>query len=169
MKTITVKELTLENFRPYGSFSDIAKPSGLGGGIPGMKFYPDREFVELGSCHAAAISITEVTDQLKNMVVELEQHAHCGEGMMSIDGDMLVYFAPAGLNYPQVVDFVEAFVVPRNTFVTIRPGVWHCMPFVMEGGSIHVVNVLPERTYANDTKMCVLKEEERILISTGGC
>ena len=61
-------------------------------------------------------------------------------------------------------DQVEAFLVPKNVMLTIRPGVWHCMPFVVSGEEIHILNVLPERTYANDCTMHVLKEEERIEI-----
>lgn len=36
--------------------------------------------------------------------------------------------------------------------------------FVVSGEEIHILNVLPERTYANDCTMHVLKEEERIEI-----
>ena len=164
MRQIETKPLTLENFKKYGSFSDMGSPAGTGGGVPGMTFYPDMEVLELGQAHMAAFSVTCVKKALGRTVLALEQHAHCGEGMMSLDGDMIVYFAPAGLTYPAVVDKVEAFVVPKNVMVTIRPGVWHCMPFVISGEEIHVLNVLPERTYANDCKMHVLKDEERIEI-----
>ena len=112
----------------------------------------------------ASFSITQVKKALGTTIIALEQHAHCGEASMSLDGDMLVYFAPAGLTYPAVLDQVEAFLVPKNVMLTIRPGVWHCMPFVVSGEEIHILNVLPERTYANDCTMHVLKEEERIEI-----
>ena len=48
--------------------------------------------------------------------------------------------------------------------LTIRPGVWHCMPFPVDSEVIHVLNVLPERTYANDVTMTRLKEEGRLRI-----
>ena len=165
MKQIETKPLTLENFKKYGSFSDMSSPAGTGGGIPGMTFYPDLEVLELGQAHMAAFSVTQVKKELGHTILALEQHAHCGEGIMSLDGDMLVYFAPAGLTYPAAADKVEAFLVPKHVMLTIRPGVWHCMPFVVRGEEIHVLNVLPERTYANDCTMHVLKEEERIKIN----
>ena len=164
MRQIEVKPLTLENFKRYGSFSNMENPNGVGGGIPGMTFYPDMEVLELGTAHMASFSITQVKKALGTTIIALEQHAHCGEASMSLDGDMLVYFAPAGLTYPAVLDQVEAFLVPKNVMLTIRPGVWHCMPFVVSGEEIHILNVLPERTYANDCTMHVLKEEERIEI-----
>lgn len=164
MRSIKVKELTMENFAAYGSFYDVGKPSGLGGGIPGMTFYPDRVFVELGDAHAAALSVTKVNKALPKVILALEQHKHTGEGMLSMDGNMVLYVAPAGLGYPQNLENVEAFVIPKNVAVAIRPGVWHCMPFVVDTEEINVLNILPERTYANDTDMNVLKEEERIAI-----
>ena len=164
MKQIETKPLTLENFKKYGSFSDMIHPAGAGGGIPGMTFYPDLEVLELGQTHMAAFSVTSVKKALGTTILALEQHARCGEGILSLDGDMLVYFAPAGLSYPAVADNVEAFLVPQNVMLTIRPGVWHCMPFAVHSEEIPVLNVLPERTYANDCTMHVLKEEERIEI-----
>ena len=44
MRQIEVKPLTLENFKKYGSFSNMENPNGVGGGIPGMTFYPDVAF-----------------------------------------------------------------------------------------------------------------------------
>lgn len=164
MKTIQIQPLTAENFRPYGSFSRMIDPQALGSGIPGMTFYPDMEILELGSAHAAAFSITRVTDERPPVIVALEQHSRCGEGILSLDHDMLVYFAPACRKFEQAVDEVVAFQVPAGVFLTIRPGVWHCMPFPAQDGVIHVLNVLPERTYANDTEMHLLKEEDRVRI-----
>ena len=117
MRQIEVKPLTLENFKKYGSFSNMENPNGVGGGIPGMTFYPDMEVLELGTAHMASFSITQVKKALGTTIIALEQHAHCGEASMSLDGE-----------------------------------------------EIHILNVLPERTYANDCTMHVLKEEERIEI-----
>ncbi len=164
MREINVKKLTLENFKPYGSFSQMINPTARGNGIPGMSFHPDLEVMELGTAHAAAFSITRVTNALPPVILALENHSHCGEGILCLDGDMLVYFAPAGASFPGVLEEVEAFVVPRGVMVTIRPGVWHCMPFVVNTDVINVLNVLPERTYANDCTTKILKEEERIRI-----
>lgn len=164
MREIKVKELTLENFKPYGSFSQMINPTVRGNGTGNMSFHADIEVLELGTAHAAAFSTTRVTKAMGQVILALENHSHCGEGILCLDGDMLAYFAPASASYPGVLDEVEAFVVRQGVMITIRPGVWHCMPFALNTDVIHVLNILPERTYANDCTMKLLKEEERIRI-----
>ena len=59
-------------------------------------------------------------------------------------------FAPASSNSDLDLNTVHVFYVPRGTFVALRPGVWHHAPFVVNNPVVHVLIVLPERTYAND-------------------
>lgn len=164
MREIKTEELTPEVFRAFGTFTKMTDPVRRGNGIPGMAFHADMEILELGEAHAAAFSTTRVTDQLPKRIVALEQHSRCGEGIMSLDHDMIVYFAPAGASIDQALDEVKAFRVPPNVMLTIRPGVWHCMPFPAEAATVNVLNVLPERTYANDCTMHLLEEKDRITI-----
>lgn len=164
MREIKVKPLTLENFKPYGSFSGLINPSARGNGIGGMAFHADMEVLELGTAHSAAFSTTRVTSELPPVILALEQHSRCGEGILALDADMLVYFAPAGGSYPDVLNEIDAFLVPMGVMLNIRPGVWHCMPFAHNADVVNVLNVLPERTYANDCTMHLLKEDERIRI-----
>lgn len=167
MKEIKVKPLTVENFKRYGSFATMLDPAVPGNGIPGMTFYADLAVLELGCAHAAAFSTTCVTDALPPVILALEQHTHCGEGILALDADMLVYFAPANAAYPAVLEQVEAFRVPKGVLLVIRPGVWHCMPFPAGASQVNVLNVLPERTYANDCTMKLLQDSERIHICEG--
>ena len=164
MKTLEISPLTPENFRIFGSYSRLVEPTAPGGGVNGMSFHPDMEILELGGAHAAAFSVTRVTSQLEPVITVLEQHSHCGEGILSLDHDMYVYFAPAFYTAEQAGTRLVAFRVPAGVMLTIRPGVWHCMPFPVDAEVIHVLNVLPERTYANDVTMTRLKEEGRLRI-----
>lgn len=164
MKKLKIEELTPEAFREFGTFTKMTDPVRRGNGISGMTFYADMEILELGEAHAAAFSTTRVTDQMQKKVVALEQHSRCGEGMMALDNDMLVYFAPAGATIEQALEELKAFLVPANVMLTIRPGVWHCMPFPATETTVNVLNVLPERTYANDCTMHLLEEKDRIEI-----
>lgn len=164
MREIKVSELTLEEFKPFGSFARMINPTARGNGVGGMAFYADLEILELGDTHVAAFSTTRVTNQMKPVIVALERHSHCGEGILSLDGDMLVYFAPAGAEYPKALEELKAFRVPAGVMLTIRPGVWHCMPFAVDTEVINVLNVLPERTYANDCEMHLLEEKDRTAI-----
>ena len=164
MREIGIEELTLEAFKPFGSFSKMIDPTVRGSGVGGMAFYADLEILELGDTHAAAFSTTRVTDQMRPVIVALERHSRCGEGILSLDGDMLVYFAPAGAEFPAALEELKAFRVPAGVMLTIRPGVWHCMPFAVNTEVINVLNVLPERTYANDCEMHLLEEKDRVAI-----
>ena len=91
MKTLEISPLTPENFRIFGSYSRLVEPTAPGGGVNGMSFHPDMEILELGGAHAAAFSVTRVTSQLEPVIAVLEQHSHCGEGILSLDHDMYVY------------------------------------------------------------------------------
>ena len=166
MREIKIEELTPEAFRIFGTFTKMTDPVRRGNKISGMAFYSDLEILELGTAHTAAFSTTRVTDSFPKTVVSLEQHSHCGEGIMSMDNDMLVYFAPAGATIQEALKEIKAFRVPPHVMLTIRPGVWHCMPFPAEAPVVNVLNVLPERTYANDCTMHLLEEQDRIAIVT---
>lgn len=166
MKELHLTELTLENFRPFGSFSQMIDPQAQGAGIPWMTFYADLAVLELGGAHMAAFSTTRVLGGREPVIVCLENHSHTGEGILALDGDMLVYFAPACLPYEKALDQLAAFRVPKGMLLTIRPGVWHCMPFPVRGqAAVNVLNVLPERTYANDCASHILAEDQRIRIA----
>ena len=52
---IKIKELTLENFKPYGSFSRLINPTTRGNGLPGMSFHADMEVLEL-ACGTGQLS-----------------------------------------------------------------------------------------------------------------
>ena len=138
MKTLEISPLTPENFHIFGSYSRLVEPTAPGGGVNGMSFHPDMEILELGGAHAAAFSVTRVTSQLEPVIAVLEQHSHCGEGILSLDHDMYVYFAPAFYTAEQAGTHLVAFRVPAGVMLTIRPGVWHCMPFPVDSEVIHV-------------------------------
>ena len=110
MKTLEISPLTPENFRIFGSYSRLVEPTAPGGGVNGMSFHPDMEILELGGAHAAAFSVTRVTSQLEPVIAVLEQHSHCGEGILSLDHDMYVYFAPAFYTAEQAGTHLVAFV-----------------------------------------------------------
>lgn len=162
MREIKIEKLTLETFKLFGSFSELLNPVSYGNGAHGMTFYPDLEVLELGMAHAASFSITRVTNKKPPIIVALEQHSYCGEGIIALDQDMIVYFAPAGTDIKQAIHHIKAFYVPACTMLVIRPGVWHCMPFPAKADAVNVLNVLPERTYANDCRLCILEEKDRV-------
>ena len=92
---------------------------------------------------------------------EIDKNTQVEVTEASIEEEVVAATIPSAGNENGEVNFAEDF---EKMMVTIRPGVWHCMPFTVNTDVINVLNVLPERTYANDCTMKLLKEEERIRI-----
>ena len=89
-KEVKVKELTVEAFKPYGSYANMVKPTGpkMGG------FHPDMAVMTLGQANEAAFSVTQVLKK-ENIIDAMECHNRTGEGILPLDGDVLVHVAPA--------------------------------------------------------------------------
>lgn len=158
-RTVKIKELSAEAFKPYGSFANMLKPTGrkMGG------FHPDMAIMTLGQSNEPAFSVTQVQKK-ENIIDAMECHNRTGEGILPLDGDVLVHVAPASRTDKVPLDQVEVFRVPRGTLLTLRPGVWHCAPFAENTDVANVLVVLPERTYANDIYFYMIPKEEQIRI-----
>lgn len=158
-KEVKVKELTVEAFKPYGSYANMVKPTGpkMGG------FHPDMAVMTLGQANEAAFSVTQVLKK-ENIIDAMECHNRTGEGILPLDGDVLVHVAPASRTDKVPMDRVEVFRVPKGTLLILRPGVWHCAPFAEKADVVNVLVVLPERTYANDIYFYMVPKDDQIRI-----
>lgn len=166
MKKVTVKELTNDNFKVYGSFSNMINPKTPKLGQEPVEFYRDMATLKLGQTGVAAFSVTRVVKR-PNIIDAIEYHNYTGEAMLPLDGDVLIHLAPATPVHAGLpLDQIEVFRVPKGTLVVVNPGVWHCGPFTDGSDCVNVLVVLPERTYANDCIFKVLDEKDRIEIVT---
>ena len=158
-KEAKIKELSTEAFKPYGSYANMVKPTGpkMGG------FHPDMAVMTLGQANEAAFSVTQVQKK-ENIIDAMECHNHTGEGILPLDGDVLVHVAPASRTDKVPMDQVEVFRVPKGTLITLRPGVWHCAPFAENADVVNILVVLPERTYANDIYFYMVPKADQIRI-----
>lgn len=162
MRKIKAKALTVDAYQKYGSFCGMIAPQAEKLGPPPTEFFRDMVHVDLGNGIPCA-SVTRVSP--RPMIAEkFEYHTATAEAFMPIDGDVIVHIAPA--SKPTVVpyDRVEAFYVPKGTMVTMHAGVWHAAPFASGNEPVHVLVLLPERTYANDCAVVLFPEEEKIEI-----
>jgi len=161
-----VKELSWDNFNQYGSFANMVNPDAYKIGGEPTEFFRDIVLLNLGQSGPVGLSTCRVLKR-PLVITAIEYHDHTGEGMLPLDGDVILYFAPASPKAAMPLDEFEAFRVPMGTAVTIKPGVWHCGPFADGKDCVNVLIILPERTYANDCVSFDLTEEQQITIE--GC
>jgi ureidoglycolate lyase len=149
MYKVKVKELTLESFHQFGSFANMLNPNAVKIGAAPVEFFRDMIFLNLGRDTGASFSTCRVSKR-PFIVQDLEIHTFCQEGILPLDGDVLLSLAPATANGDLPWDRIEVFHVSKGTMVTLLPGVWHCGPFAYQADAVNALITLPERAYAND-------------------
>lgn len=165
MNTAKIKEITLENFKKYGTFADMINPAACKIGEEPVEFYRDMLQLSFGQSNTGSFSICRVLE--RPLIVDtIEFHTLAGEGTLPLDGDILLSVAPATANGDVPDDRMEVFHVPKGTMVTIYPGVWHSAPFTYKTDCVNVLIVLPERVYANDCSVVKLSGEKQLKIES---
>jgi ureidoglycolate lyase len=154
MREITAKKLSLEKFAPYGAFADMTPPQGEKIGKAPIMFFRDMLQLPLGSSTIASFSVVQV-EKREPVIDVTEYHTNVGEGILPLDTDIIIHVAPAAPTDEPPLERIEAYLVPKGTFVVLKPGVWHHAPFVVGAQQANVLIVLPERTYAND---CIVRQ-----------
>jgi len=163
MKKIKVQKLTYETFHKFGTYSMLIDPfpeEATGPKDAECVFFRDLLQQDLGSSAASFSTCRVVPRHL--IITDAEFHNHTCESAIPLDGDAILWFAPASPSNSFPADKVEAFYVPRGCAVICRPGVWHHAPYALNGKPVNVLVVLPERTYAKDTCCIKLSNKEQI-------
>ena len=158
-----IRELTPENFSQYGAFVDMLNPSTTVIGEEPIEFFRDMIQLDLGGNSIASFSICRVLKR-RPVVDVTEYHSACGEGVLALDGDILIHVAVATPTDEVPEDRIEIFRVPKGTFVALKPGVWHHAPIAHGCDSVNTLVVLPERTYANDCIVYDIPEDDQVQI-----
>ncbi len=163
MRTIGVQELSPIGFKPYGTYSDMLRPQGPVFTHGAEGFYRDMETMTLGPSNAPAFAINYTVERDK--VIEfMEYHTATGEGILPLDGDILIYVAPATGKEALPVEQLEVYRIPKGTLAVLKPGVWHGTPFTYKCQTANVLIVLPERAYANDCETIFLADNQKVQI-----
>ena len=163
MRKEKVRELTLESFARYGSFANMVNPQAEKLGAEPIEFYRDMVQLDLGSRTIASFSTCRVCKR-PPVVDVTEFHNGTAEGVLPLDADILIHVGPATPVGEVPLDRIEIFRVPKGTFVSLHPGVWHHAPFAYNTDVANVLIVLPERTYAIDCHVTEIAEKDRIEI-----
>ena len=161
MFQINVKRLECNEFKVYGQYADLFHADTEKIGEFPIEFYRDMLSVYSG---ATVNGYSIVRTGYREMIIdEVEQHCFATEVLMPLDGDVIVFVAPS-TNQVFPAGKTEAFLVPRGTMLSLKPGVWHKAPFPASPGIVDSLVVLPERAYANDCIVVKLEDMERIKI-----
>lgn len=158
MKQIKAKSITAENFKEFGSFTDLLNPEGYSLG----DFYQDRLKMHSSGNMQITFSPLLVHKPEKMVVTSAEYHNYTQEGVLCLDDDVIVHVAPAGKD--PVPELTEAFLVPRGTMVVLNTGAWHLSAIPVNKELAHVLIVLPERTYFNDCVVVDYPEDKWVEI-----
>lgn len=157
MRDIKAKKLSLKDYHRFGEFKDLLHPKGDKIGEGEVVFYRDMVSIFTGS-NMTSFSIVE-TDQRAMIPDEAEQHKSGTEVLLPLDDDIVIFVAPAtAYDFPYEKE--EAFIVPKGTMVTIRPGVWHKAPFPLNKEKSETLVILPEREYALDCDVVKIDKEK---------
>jgi ureidoglycolate hydrolase len=164
MREIGIRRLTKEAFETYGSYASILEPSGEFFGERPVLFYRDMLQQSLGFASVASYS-TCVIDRREQIITNAEVHDYCHETIICLDGDCLMHVAPATFEKEIPYDKIEVFLIPKGTLVNVKAGVWHQAGFPYQCDRVHILCVLPERTYQRDCYCFDIPKEHQIRVS----
>lgn len=165
MKTLIAQPLTKERFQKYGEFQNLLDDASLARkSIFPQGFFADVVKLDFATTTLPTISVCQVTKQEKNLIRMLEAHKYTCEGLLPLDADVIIFVGRPLPGRKFSVDTVEAFVVPKGTFVKLDPLILHGTQFPVDAENAHIVCMLPSRTFMNDMMMEVLSEEDQAIV-----
>lgn len=165
MRKIRVRELSRDAFDVYGSYGQLINPDTEKIGEEPIEFFRDMLQLNLGSVPTASISVCRVCRR-PFVIDTVEYHDGSSEGILPLDGEVVIHVAPATPPGQIPLERFEAFRVPAGTFVALHPGVWHHAPYALGREVVNVLIVLPERAYALDCEASKIPEKDQIEIET---
>jgi ureidoglycolate lyase len=165
MEIIKAKKLSPEGFAKYGVYHDLLDDGANAAKSvlpPGIGFYPDLVPLDFGKQNLPTVSICRVEKAEKNVVGFLEAHRYTCEGLLPLDGDVIIFAGAPPLGDPSALSVknLEAFIVPRGTFVKLNPLIVHGTQYAVKEGAVHIVCMLPGRTFANDMLAKMIDRDE---------
>jgi len=165
MRKIKVRELDRDAFDVYGSYAQLINPKTEKIGREPIEFFRDMLQLNLGSVPIASISVCRVCSR-PFVIDTVEYHDGSSEGILPLDGEVIIHVAPATPPGQIPLERFEAFRIPAGTFVALRPGVWHYAAYALGDEVVNVLIVLPERAYAQDCEASKIPERDQIEIET---
>lgn len=158
MRTIKAQALTREAFHRYGDFCYLTPET-----LPDANL--DQIDMDMGRPYQnVSFSMIRVMPCEEIIAPMAERHDWTGQAILPLDGDVIIYVArPTAAADDCPTEKMQAFIVPKLTMITLKPGVWHFTPYSTTG-PVNTLLALPCRTWAHDVVFYGFKEEEKFRI-----
>lgn len=154
MKTIKVQKLTKEAFAPFGEVLTVEGRE-AGGNPASHYWYPQVVVID----DPTSINLMRVVSH-DFVLKDFEAHDHTTENLIAMDGDLIVGMAPAG---DLKAENVTAFYIPCGLGISLKPSVWHAVPFAV-GKDVMSVCIFKNNTSYDDIYFDALDEELGLML-----
>lgn len=160
MRQIKVQSLSAEGFRKYGEFIDLLDDKALSAAsVFPHSFFADVLSLDFGKELQPTVSVCQLKRPQDLVVRFIEYHRRTCEGILPLDSDVILFVGAPEMGQLST-RYIEAFLVPKGTFVRMNPLIIHGnqIPLQQTG---HSLCLLAGRTFANDMEVKVLSDEEK--------
>ena len=103
--------------------------------------------------------------QMPLLILNQSQDMWTCEGLLPLDGDVIIFVGIMDSDFR--TESIEAFYVPKGTFVKLNPLIVHGTQYPVDKEDVHIVCMLPGRTFKNDMLSRRLETGEQIRITRG--
>jgi len=160
MIKIKAKPLCHENFQKYGIFQNLLDDESMAkNSVNPAGFFPDLIELNFGTTTLPSVCCCSVEKKDKNIVNSMEAHQYTCEGLLPLDADVIIFVGVLpGTGFS--VKTLEAFIVPKGTFVKLNPLIVHGTQYCIDTEEAHILCMLPERTFRNDKIGYMIEKDE---------
>ena len=163
MKQIKVQQLSRDAFAKYGTYQNLLDDEDMAlHSINKKGFFCDLIQLDFADTTLPSVNCCQVSKPEKRVIGFIEAHKYTCEGLLPIDSDMVIYVGIYKGEFQ--LDSIEAFLIPKGTFVKLNPLIVHGTQYPVNEGISHCLCMLPMRTFNNDMIAKRLDEEDRIEI-----
>ncbi len=154
--TLSVRRASAESFGRFGTFVAAAEGAPFAAGEAAAY----REKVGVLDVGGGRVSVGVLRLKKRPLDLhELERHLATPELLVAAEGDVVFAVAPANQPEPSPeAGAVEAFRLNQGEAVIMNPGVWHSLPFPLQGEATLLV-VFKENTPAADFQLADTAKE----------
>lgn len=102
---------------------------------------------------------------LEDIIIKEESAQKLYMAVLPLDGDVIIFVGIMDRDFR--TESIEAFYVPKGTFVKLNPLIVHGTQYPVDKEDVHIVCMLPGRTFKNDMLSRRLETGEQIRITRG--